>query len=214
MSRRVLFKVGAALCAAAAIVLVVVVVGLDTADKLASVLGLVVALAGLAASLRGAARSRRQEGEATVDRLDGTEATSLVNAMAGDNWRQARAVLLGLWRDALPDRLPDVEAALEETRRELSAVSADAVPDLRSEFVTEWQSRLRRHALAAPGFVPALHRVIAHQIAPLAAPAVPPGIQMNATSYDHSRINQSAGNMYINDQSDQSPRRKLGDEAG
>ncbi|WP_113698579.1 hypothetical protein [Nonomuraea lactucae] len=204
MAKRALFRVAAALCAALALALGTAVVGLDAADKLASVLGLVVALAGLAVSLRGMARTRTRESEATVDRLTGTEAVSLVNAMGGDNWRQAEVALLRLWRDTLPDRLPDVEAALVETRRELSAARPDTAPAVHDELVSEWQGRLRRHALADPAFAAALRRLIAEKIAPLTPQAPPrsPRIEMNATGYDRARIQQSAGDMYINQQND------------
>ncbi|GAB1824270.1 hypothetical protein [Herbidospora sp. RD11066] len=201
VGRIAILWVAASLCAVLAAILGILVIGLEAADELASVLGLAVALSGLALTMRNVIKIRSREGEPIVNELTGAEAAALVDAMAGDNWWTARAALLSVWAEVLPERQSAVESALDDTRRELAAPPPSGGPGLREELVTEWQARLRRYSHTEPAFPAALQDVIARKILPLLPqpPAARADVQMNAIAFDQARINQSGGDMHINE---------------
>jgi hypothetical protein len=76
--------------------------------------------------------------------LASSAATAIVTAMAQDGWDGIRSALTGLWRRAHPEQAGHVEAALEQSRRELTGSEGPLTHVTETELAAEWQAKLRR----------------------------------------------------------------------
>jgi hypothetical protein len=97
--------------------------------------------------------------------------TALVTAMATDGWKKARSSAVALWRRVHPDRVPAIEAELEEVRGEVLAARADGDPDTEKALAADWQRRLKRLLADEPGLAAELRRVLDEEWTPLLEPA-------------------------------------------
>ena len=137
-----------------------------------------------------------------MDPLVLAAAIAVVIAMTTEGWQQARMAVVALWRSVHPERLPAIEAELEETRAE--AMSARQARDRQAEheLVDDWQCRLRRLLAADPQLGDELRRVLDEDLAPLLPAAEQTHIRditMTATASGHGRMFQAGHDQHINE---------------
>ncbi|MBB5921627.1 hypothetical protein FHR81_002667 [Actinoalloteichus hoggarensis] len=129
---------------------------------------------------------------------------AIVDAVAADSWRQAVNEVTGWWRRFRPDDVATIEAELVEIREEILAAprSGPAGTTIMAELAVEWKRKLTRLIRDDPTAEAELRRLLDERLQPLA----PAGrrqrigqVTMTATSHDHSRVYQSAGDMTINE---------------
>lgn len=93
--------------------------------------------------------------------------TAVINAMATDGWEQARAAVVRLWRRVHPERVPAIEAELEEVRGEVVAARQAGDAAVETELAADWQRKLKRLLAADPGQIAELRRVLDEELTPL-----------------------------------------------
>ncbi|MEU7912780.1 hypothetical protein [Microbispora bryophytorum] len=137
-----------------------------------------------------------------MDPLVLAAATAMVTAMTTEAWQQARDAVVALWRRVHPERIPAVEAELEETRAEVVAARQTGDRQAEQDLVDDWQRKLRRLLAADPRLGDELRRVLDQELAPL-LPAAEQShvrdISMTATAYGHGRVFQAGRDQHINE---------------
>ncbi|APU12721.1 MULTISPECIES: hypothetical protein [Actinoalloteichus] len=131
--------------------------------------------------------------------------TAIVDAVAADSWRQAVDEVTNWWRRFRPSDVQTIEAELVEVRDEILAApqnDSDGAATM-AELAVEWKRKLARLIRDDPTVEAELRLLLDERLQPL----VPTGrrqrigqVTMTATSHDHSRVYQSAGDMTINEQ--------------
>ncbi|MFG3493845.1 hypothetical protein [Streptomyces sp. NPDC047928] len=137
-----------------------------------------------------------------MDPIVAAAGTALVGAMATDAWRQARTAVVALWQRVHPERVPAVEAELEETRDDVLAARADGDTDAERDLAGDWERRLRRLLREDPSLGDELRRVLDEELTPLLpAPQTtgPTSVHMNATASGSARVYQSGRDQTINE---------------
>lgn len=128
--------------------------------------------------------------------------TALVGAMATDAWQQARTGAVGLWRRVHPERVPAVEAELEEVRGEVLAARQAGDQEAEDALAGEWRRRLARLVAADPGVGTELQQLLDQVWKPLLGEderAQLQHISMQATASGHGRVYQAGRDQSITD---------------
>jgi hypothetical protein len=121
-----------------------------------------------------------------MDRLVVQAGRALVRAMAGDDWHQASAAVIGLWSLAYPaPAAHSVQAELDELREQVTR--ARRAGDVGSEHALEgyWQVKLQQLLIAGPALAARLQNILDQVLTPaLLAPQqdTGPGEQAAADS--------------------------------
>ncbi|MEE1753231.1 hypothetical protein [Streptomyces sp. SP18CS02] len=137
-----------------------------------------------------------------MDQIVVAAGTALVGAMATDAWQQARTAVLALWQRVHPERVPVVEAELEEARGNLLAARDTDDNAAEEALAVEWQGRLRALLRRNPSLGDELRRVLDEELAPLLPPAATPsgtGVRMEATASGQARIFQAGRDQTIHE---------------
>ncbi|OPG11854.1 hypothetical protein [Microbispora sp. GKU 823] len=137
-----------------------------------------------------------------MDPLVLAAATAMVTAMTTEGWQQAREAVVALWRRVHPERVPAVEAELEETRAEM--VIARQAGDRQAEqgLVDDWQRKLRRLLAADPRLGDELRRILDQELTPLLPAAEQSQVRditMTARAYGHGRVFQAGRDQHIDE---------------
>lgn len=126
--------------------------------------------------------------------------TALIGAMATDGWQQARDAAVGLWRRVHPERIPAVEAELEEVRGEVLAARQAGDQEAEDALAGEWRRRLVRLVAADPGAGAEIGRMLDQVWKPLLGEderARVQHISIQATVSGHGRVYQAGRDQTI-----------------
>jgi len=129
-------------------------------------------------------------------------ATALVEAMATDAWRQARAGMVTLWRRARPEQAEVVEGELAEVRTEVLAAREVGDADTERALVGSWQVRLQQLLRTDPTLAGELRRVLDEQLTPVLSAGEQTrigSIVMTATASGQGRVFQAGRDQHIAD---------------
>ncbi len=119
--------------------------------------------------------------------------SAVVGAMASEGWQDARRAIAALWRKPHPERVPAIEADLEEVRVEVLTARKAADQQTEEELAVEWRRRLGRLVAADPELAEELRRIV-DRLNPPAAGA--PGV-MIARASGRASLFQSGGDMHV-----------------
>jgi hypothetical protein len=123
-----------------------------------------------------------------IAELAGTAATTLVQLLAADGWRQVKERFTSFWGHAQPERADAIAGDLEMTREDLLAAQRDHDLEAAAELSTEWQGRLRRLLGAHPEIIDELRKLVT-ELEP-DAPAVP-SVALHAVASGNARVYQA-----------------------
>ncbi|MFC4010130.1 hypothetical protein ACFOY2_23075 [Nonomuraea purpurea] len=119
--------------------------------------------------------------------------SAVVGAMASEGWNDARTAIAALWRKAHPERVPAIEADLEEVRAEVLAARKAEDRQTEEELAVEWRRRLGRLIAADPKAAEELRRIVDGLTPPTGgAPTV-----MIANASGRARLFQSGGDINV-----------------
>ncbi|WP_173095233.1 hypothetical protein [Actinomadura verrucosospora] len=126
--------------------------------------------------------------------------TALVTAIATDGWQQARAGAVALWRRVHPERVPAIEAELEEVRGEVLAARDAGDREAEDRLADEWRHRLARLVAADPAAAAEIRRVLDEVWSPLLPEQERERVQnitMRAEASGHGRVYQAGRDQHI-----------------
>lgn len=88
-------------------------------------------------------------------------AAALVKQLATDDWQQAEAAMVALWRRVHPEQGDDIATVLRRTRTAALEVQHSTDPQAANCLVYGWKGDLLRLVAADPDVVPELERLLA-----------------------------------------------------
>lgn len=128
--------------------------------------------------------------------------TALVTAMATDGWQQARAGAVTLWRRVHPERVPAIEAELEEVRGEVLTARQAADQQAEDALAEEWRRKLARLVAADPAIGAEIQQVLDQVWKPLLPESDQVRVQhitQRATASGQGRVYQAGRDQTINE---------------
>jgi hypothetical protein len=127
--------------------------------------------------------------------LSSAAATTLVALMTTDSWEQAKAAFARLWRHCRAEQVVDAE--LKAARLELIDGRRAGDEQIEVQLVREWQSRLRRLALADELIQDELQQLVKALRPMLPDASQSRSVVMEATASGFSTINQAGRDQNI-----------------
>lgn len=121
--------------------------------------------------------------------------SAVVGAMASEGWQDARRAIAALWRKPHPERVPAIEADLEEVRAEVLTARKAADQQTEEELAVEWRRRLGRLVAADPELAEELRRIV-DGLTPRADEGGAPGV-MIARASGRASLFQSGRDMHV-----------------